>query len=212
VSAVRLSGTVPIHKARALRREDWQKIANLAYEVQYFLTAQPAIPMGAANLSDAWIWVVDMVSLRVNGVSHHSRSDPATPLIFVLRNELGLMGTKLGCGLEQCGACAVLVDGSSVLSCNAPVAQFEGRNIETVEAQGNPLLERVRAAFVAAGAAQCGYCIPGMVIAAAALLRATPRPDDRAIREALRPHLCRCGTQARVLRAVRTLAQEGASA
>lgn len=153
-----------------------------------------------------------MISLRVNGVSRAIGSDPATPLIHVLRNELGLTGTKLGCGLEQCGACAVLVDGVSVLSCNAPVGQFAGRAIETVEAADNPMLKRVQAAFVAAGAAQCGYCIPGMVIAATALLRATPRPDERAIRAALQPHLCRCGTQARVLRALRALAAEGAPA
>lgn len=153
-----------------------------------------------------------MISLRVNGVSREIGSDPATPLILVLRNELGLTGTKLGCGLEQCGACAVLVDGVSVLSCNAPVGQFAGRAIETVEADDNPMLKRVQAAFVAAGAAQCGYCIPGMVIVATALLRATPRPDERAIRAALQPHLCRCGTQARVLRALRALAAEGAPA
>jgi aerobic-type carbon monoxide dehydrogenase small subunit (CoxS/CutS family) len=153
-----------------------------------------------------------MVSLRVNGVSHQIRSDPATPLVYVLRNELGLTGTKLGCGLEQCGACAVLVDGVSVLSCNAPAGQFDGRDIETAEAANDPLLERVRAAFVAAGAAQCGYCVPGMVIAATALLRGTPSPDEAAIRTALRPHLCRCGTHARVLRALRALAARGAPA
>jgi aerobic-type carbon monoxide dehydrogenase small subunit (CoxS/CutS family) len=149
-----------------------------------------------------------MVLLRVNGTPRQICSDPATPLVFVLRNELGLIGTKLGCELEQCGACAVLVDGASVLSCNAPVGQFEGREIETVEAADNRLLELVCAAFVKAGAAQCGYCIPGMVIAATALLRASPRPAERAIREALQPHLCRCGTHARVLLAVRALAAE----
>lgn len=133
------------------------------------------------------------------------RCDPSTPLLYVLRNELGLIGPKFGCGLEQCGACAVLVDGRSLLSCNAPVGQFDGCHIETPESDNDPLLERVRAAFVAAGAAQCGYCIPGMVIAATALLRAMPAPDDTAIRAALQPHLCRCGTQVRVLRAVRAL-------
>jgi aerobic-type carbon monoxide dehydrogenase small subunit (CoxS/CutS family) len=153
-----------------------------------------------------------MISLRVNGASHEVGADPATPLIYVLRNELGLVGTKLGCGLEQCGACAVLIDGVSVLSCNAPVGQFQSRDIETVEATHDPTLERVRAAFVAAGAAQCGYCIPGMVIAVTALLRTKPQPDDQTIRQALQPHLCRCGTQARVLRAVRELAAEGATA
>lgn len=149
-----------------------------------------------------------MMSLRVNGVAHDIRSDASTPLVYVLRDELGLTGTKLGCGLEQCGACAVLVDGVSTLSCNAPVGQFAGREIETVEAAGNPLLDRVRAAFVEAGAAQCGYCIPGMVIAATGLLRSRAAPDEAAIRAALQPHLCRCGTHVRVLRAVRALAAE----
>jgi len=153
-----------------------------------------------------------MISLRVNGVARDIRSDASTPLVYVLRNELGLIGTKLGCGLEQCGACAVLVDGVSTLSCNAPVGQFAGRAIETAEAAGNPTLKRVREEFVEAGAAQCGYCIPGMVIAATALLRATPSPDERAIRAALQPHLCRCGTQVRVLRALRALAAQGSPA
>jgi aerobic-type carbon monoxide dehydrogenase small subunit (CoxS/CutS family) len=150
-----------------------------------------------------------MTSLRVNGTWHEVGSDPATPLIFVLRNELGLFGTKLGCGLEQCGACAVLVDGVSVLSCVAPVGQFAGCDIETVEATENATLDQVRKAFVAAGAAQCGYCIPGMVIAATALFLADPRPDEQTIRQALQPHLCRCGTQWRVLRALRSLAAGG---
>lgn len=152
-----------------------------------------------------------MTTLCVNGVKHEIVSDDATPLIYVLRNELGLTGAKLGCGLEQCGACAVLVDGVSTLSCSAAVGQFEGRRIETPEADGNPTLQRVRAAFVEVGAAQCGYCIPGMVIATAGLLLATPRPSENAIRAALQPHLCRCGTQARVLRAVRSLATEPAT-
>ncbi len=147
-----------------------------------------------------------MFILRVNGVDREIASDASTPLIYVLRNELGLTGTKLGCGLEQCGACAVLVDGVSTLSCSAPVGQFAGRSIETVEAVDNAALARVRAAFVEAGAAQCGYCVPGMVIAATALLLAGPRPEEGAIREALQPHLCRCGTHTRVLRALRSLA------
>ena len=145
-----------------------------------------------------------MISLRVNEVGREIGSDPATPLVYVLRNELGLTGTKLGCGLEQCGACAVLVNGVSVLSCNAPVGQFADCDIETVEA-ATLMLKRVRAEFVKAGAAQCGYCIPGMVIAATALLRVTPKPDERAMRAALQPHLCRCGTHVRVLRALRAL-------
>lgn len=147
-----------------------------------------------------------MTELSVNGKRRKIASDPATPLIYVLRNELGLTGAKLGCCLEQCGACAVLVDGEAMLSCVAPVEQFSGSNVETIEAAGNPILEQVRKAFVAAGAAQCGYCIPGMVIAATALFRANSRPDEQVIRQALTRHLCRCGTHWRVLRALRGLA------
>jgi nicotinate dehydrogenase subunit A len=147
--------------------------------------------------------------LRVNGRDHEIRADPATPLVFVLRNELGLTGTKVGCGLEQCGACAVLVDGISAFSCNAPVAQFAGRDIRTIETRDDAVLERVKAAFVDAGAAQCGYCIPGIVVAVSALLKHSARPAESEIRAALKPHLCRCGTHARILASVRKLASEG---
>jgi aerobic-type carbon monoxide dehydrogenase small subunit (CoxS/CutS family) len=154
----------------------------------------------------------DTLSLSVNGRQMDVRSDHATPLIFVLRNEFGLTGAKIGCALEQCGACAVLSDGKKVLSCNAPVGQFRGCRIQTPETSDDLIIERVRKAFVEAGAAQCGYCIPGMVMASAALLRSTPRPPEAEIREALNQHLCRCGTQLRVLRAVRALVKEGAGA
>lgn len=145
-------------------------------------------------------------TLRVNGREVAIRAPASTPLVYVLRNELALTGTKLGCGLEQCGACAVLVDGRSVLSCNAPVGQFAGRDIVTIEAEDDPQLQAVKAAFVEAGAAQCGYCIPGMVIAVAGLLARDPHPAEHEIRAALRPHLCRCGTHVRVLAAARALA------
>lgn len=144
--------------------------------------------------------------LDVNGVARPVSSDPDTPLLFVLRNEFGLKGAKLGCGLEQCGACAVLVDDERVLSCNAPAAGFAGKRITTPERDDAPFLAQVRDAFVRHGAAQCGYCIPGMVIAATALLTAERRPSETLIREALQQHLCRCGTQQRVLNAVRELA------
>lgn len=147
--------------------------------------------------------------LRVNGREHEIRADPATPLVYVLRNELGLTGTKLGCGLEQCGACAVLVDGKSLLTCSVPVAQFAGRDIRTIETRDDAVLERVKTAFVDAGAAQCGYCIPGTVIAVAALLKRSPHPDEIELRAALEPHLCRCGTHARILAAARKLSSEG---
>src|SRR3954447_16864586 len=139
-----------------------------------------------------------MISLRVNGAVREIRADPATPLVYVLRNELGLTGTKLGCGLEQCGACAVLVEGKSTLSCNAPVGQFAGRDIRTVESTDDPLLQKVKHAFVAAGASQCGYCIPGVVVATTALLKRVRHPSENEIRAALTPHLCRCGTHVRV--------------
>ena len=142
--------------------------------------------------------------LSVNGEVHEIAGDPETPLIFVLRNRLGLTGAKLGCGLEQCGSCAVLVDGESRLSCATAASRFEGREIVTIEALGADALgARVIAAFVAETAAQCGYCTPGLVVAATALLKADPAPDEGAIQAALAPHLCRCGSHVRVLRAIR---------
>jgi nicotinate dehydrogenase subunit A len=147
-------------------------------------------------------------TLRVNGRAVAVHMPDTTPLVYALRNELGLTGTKLGCGLEQCGACAVLVDGRSVLSCNAPLGQFEGREIVTIEATHDPDLQRVKAAFVEAGAAQCGYCIPGMVVAIAGLMKRDGHPAEDEIRAALQPHLCRCGTHARVLEAARALARK----
>jgi aerobic-type carbon monoxide dehydrogenase small subunit (CoxS/CutS family) len=149
------------------------------------------------------------MTLDVNGASHEVAADPAMPLLLVLRNRLGLTGVKLGCGLEQCGACAVLVDGEATLSCVRAVSDFEGRRIVTVEGlavDGQP--SDVQRAFVAAGAAQCGYCTPGMVIAVTALLNRTANPDPAAVRAALRDHLCRCGSHADVLRATLRLARE----
>jgi isoquinoline 1-oxidoreductase len=133
--------------------------------------------------------------------------DHSTPLVYVLRNQLGLIGAKIGCAREQCGACAVIVDDKKVLSCNAPVGQFADRRIQTPETTDDPIVDEVRKAFVEAGAAQCGYCIPGMVMAAAALLKSKPHPDEAEIRTGLQQHLCRCGTQIRVLNAVRHLAK-----
>jgi aerobic-type carbon monoxide dehydrogenase small subunit (CoxS/CutS family) len=146
----------------------------------------------------------ETITLHVNGSEHALEVDPSTPLIYVLRNQLGLTAAKLGCGLEQCGACAVLVDGVSTLSCVTPVAAFAGRDIVTCEGLGSAdALSAVQQAFVDEGAGQCGYCIPGLVIAVTALLHAHPGPDAAQIRAALTPHLCRCGSHPRVLRAVR---------
>ena len=143
------------------------------------------------------------VVLEVNGAVREVEADPATPLIYVLRNGLGLMGAKLGCGLEQCGACAVIVDGEKVLSCVRAVSEFEGRAIVTVEglAEGGEL-NPVQCAFLETGAAQCGYCTGGLVVALTAYLETAERPDRKGAVEALEGHLCRCGAHADVLRAV----------
>jgi aerobic-type carbon monoxide dehydrogenase small subunit (CoxS/CutS family) len=154
--------------------------------------------------------MTETVTLRVNGIEHDLDVDPSTPLLYVLRNRLGLTAAKMGCGLEQCGACAVLVDGVSTLSCATPVGAFEGRPIVTCEGLGAPGRPgRVQRAFAEAGAGQCGYCIPGLVIAVTALLEAHPDPDDATVRAALAPHLCRCGSHTRVLRAVRLAVEAG---
>lgn len=143
------------------------------------------------------------VVLEVNGAVREVLADPATPLIFVLRNRLGLTGAKLGCGLEQCGACAVIVDGEKALSCVRAVSEFEGCAITTVEGLAEDGgLNPVQRAFLEIGAAQCGYCTSGLVVALTAYLQAAERPDRREAVEALHGHLCRCGAHADVLRAV----------
>ena len=153
--------------------------------------------------------VTKPIALHVNGATHPLAVYPDEPLALVLRNRLELTGVKVGCGLEQCGACAVLVDGASTLTCVRPAADFEGRCIETVEGLGTPESPGpVQQALLDEGATQCGYCTPGLVVAITALLRANPHPDDSTVRAALTPHLCRCGAHPRVLRAVRKLAAE----
>jgi len=147
------------------------------------------------------------LTLDVNGAPHEVTVEADEPLALVLRNRLGLTGVKVGCGLEQCGACAVLVDGESTLACVRPAADFEGRRIETVEGLGSPKEPGpVQRALIEARAAQCGYCTPGIVVALTGLLRREPHPSDDAIRTALDPHLCRCGAHPGVLRAARALA------
>jgi len=146
------------------------------------------------------------VSLRltINGTAHDITSDPDTPLVYVLRDELKLKGTKLGCGLEQCGACAVMVDGKPVLSCVTPVEAFDGKNVTTIEGIADTEVgQRVQQAFVQETAAQCGYCTSGLVVAATALLAENPTPDRATTKAALTPHLCRCGSHPRVLRAIK---------
>jgi len=132
------------------------------------------------------------------------------PLLYVLRNTLGLKSVKLGCALEQCGACKVLVDGTPTCSCVSPAVSFAGRHIETVEAMANGGgLHAVQRALLDANAAQCGYCLSGILLAAKALFDGDPTPSPEAIRAALDDHLCRCGAQPRVLRALERLAGHG---
>jgi nicotinate dehydrogenase subunit A len=149
-----------------------------------------------------------MIALDVNGKVHEIDADPETPLLYVLRNDLALNGAKFGCGLGQCGACTVLVDGKAVFSCLTPVSTLGGRRIRTVEGLGT--IERpgpMQRAFIEEQSAQCGYCIPGMMMRAQALLEANPAATEAQIRKALEPNLCRCGTHMRILRAVGRAAQ-----
>ena len=148
-----------------------------------------------------------MIELKVNGRSHNVSADPDTPLLYVLRDDLQLNAAKFGCGLGQCGSCTVLVDGAPTLSCVTPIMLLEGRQITTVEGLGT--LEDpgpLQRAFIEEQAAQCGYCIPGMMMRAQALLQRNPRASDAEIRAYLEPNLCRCGTHMRILRAVKRAA------
>ncbi len=132
------------------------------------------------------------ISINVNGQEHQLDVDERTPLIYVLRNDLGLKGTKLGCGLEQCGACKVLVDGKAEFSCNTPVSVFENRTVTTIEGIGTPdKLHPIQQAFVKEKAAQCGYCIPGIIMAIKALLDVNPEPDRETVCEALSDKMCK---------------------
>ena len=148
------------------------------------------------------------LTLLVNGHRHALDIDPATPLLYALRGELGLNGAKFGCGLGQCGACTVIVDGAPVFSCLVPVAALEGRQITTIEGLGSAAAPGpLQQAFIDEQAAQCGYCTAGMIMRAEALLRRNPAPTEEDIRRAMEPNLCRCGTHMRILRAIRRAAQ-----
>ncbi len=149
----------------------------------------------------------DTIQLQVNGKKLAVQADPATPLLYVLRNQLQLNGPKFGCGLQQCGACMVLLNGKAQPSCMIPVSAVKEQTIVTLEGlTKDNRLHPVQEAFVQEQAAQCGYCLNGMVISAVALLAENPKPDDAAIREGLERSLCRCGTQSRIIRAVKRAA------
>ena len=148
-------------------------------------------------------------SFRVNGKPVSVESwDPGQPLLYVLRNSLGLHAVKFGCGLGQCGACSVLVDGKVARSCMTSVHQASGRSITTLEGLGTPgKLDPIQTAFIAEQAAQCGYCTNGMIMAAKSLLTQTPHPTVENVKQALDGNLCRCGTHTRILSAVMTVAK-----
>jgi nicotinate dehydrogenase subunit A len=144
------------------------------------------------------------LSLRVNGSTREVESpDPDVPLLYVLRNDLALTGTHFGCGLAQCGACTVLVDGKAVRSCVTPARAVAGMEVTTIEGLGTSAKpDALQAAFIAEQAAQCGYCTAGIIMSAKALLATTPRPTREQVCDALAGNLCRCGSHDRVIRAV----------
>jgi nicotinate dehydrogenase subunit A len=150
------------------------------------------------------------IEIKVNGRTVTVDVDPATPLLYVLRNDLGLSGPRFGCGLGQCGACTVLMNGTPVRSCVTPSSAVAGNEITTLEGLGTPVAPHpVQAAFIAEQAAQCGYCSNGMILSATALLARNPQPSTDDIREALDGYLCRCGTHTRIIKAVRRAAESG---
>jgi nicotinate dehydrogenase subunit A len=151
------------------------------------------------------------ITLRVNGTSRTLDADPQMPLLYALRNDLELKGPRFGCGKGQCGACSVLIDGAVVRSCITPMSSVRDRPVTTLEGLGSSAKPSVvQAAFIEEQAAQCGYCINGMVVAATALLKANPQPSETQIREALATHLCRCGTHTRIVKAVQRAAGQTA--
>jgi nicotinate dehydrogenase subunit A len=153
--------------------------------------------------------VAQTITLRVNGQDRSVTAEPETPLLYVLRNDVGLSGPKFGCGLAQCGACTVIIAGQATRSCSVAVGSIAGREITTLEGIGtedkpHPL----QAAFLAEQAAQCGYCTNGMIMQAKAILDRTPNASDAEIRNGMAGNLCRCGTQARIMKAIKRAAKE----
>ena len=151
------------------------------------------------------------IQLTVNGVQHAVEAEAETPLLYVLRNDLQLKGTRFGCGSGLCGACTVIIDGKAVQSCDIPVSAAAGKSITTIEGLGtvekpHPLQQ----AFIEEQAGQCGFCLSGIIMSTQALIESNPSPSDAEIREALARNLCRCGTHQRILRAIRGAIKETA--
>ena len=153
--------------------------------------------------------MAEAIRLRVNGADHAVRAHPDTPLLYVLRNDLGLKGTRFGCGNGECGACYVMMDGRAVASCDTPLWSAAGKDIVTVEGLGREgSLHPLQQAFIDEQAMQCGYCASGIMMSAAALLANNKSPTEAEIRAALDKNLCRCGSHNRIVRAVRRAAAE----
>jgi len=144
------------------------------------------------------------ISLRVNGKTQVVDAESEMPLLYALRNDLQLNGPKFGCGLAQCGACTVIMDGNAIRSCVTPMSEAQNKAVTTLEGLGNTKkMHKIQQAFVDEQAVQCGYCINGMIMSSKALLDKNPKPTDSQIKEALAGNLCRCGTHIRILRAVK---------
>ena len=147
------------------------------------------------------------VELNVNGKRITAEADPDTPLLWVLRDELRLTGTKFGCGIAQCGACTVHVDGETRRSCVTPIKHLEGRDVTTIEGLSGPVAQAVQEAWVGIDVPQCGYCQSGQVMSAVALLEAVPAPTDADIDGAMNGNICRCATYARIRQAIKNAAE-----
>ena len=148
-----------------------------------------------------------MFSLKVNGKTYTADVDPAMPLLWVIRDSLGLMGTKYGCGRGVCGACTVIADGNAIRSCITPVSKVEGKDIMTVEGLSNDLSHPVQKAWMADDVPQCGYCQSGQIMQAVALLGKNPKPSDADIDRAMSGNICRCGTYQRIRKAIHTASE-----
>jgi aerobic-type carbon monoxide dehydrogenase small subunit (CoxS/CutS family) len=147
------------------------------------------------------------LTLTVNGVTHVVDADPETPLLWVLREKLRLTGTKFGCGIAECGACSVHVDGQTMKSCSIPAASVVGRQVKTIEGLSPDSTHAVQRAWIEQSVPQCGYCQSGQIMAAVALLQRSPKPTDQEIDTAMSGNLCRCGTYAQIRRAIHRAAE-----
>ena len=143
-----------------------------------------------------------MIALKINGKEHQLEVDPQTPLLWVLRDELGLMGTKFSCGKGECGACTVLVEGEPALSCVMALQEVAGQEITTIEGLGGKVGKALKGAWIDEQVSQCGYCQPGQIMTAAGFLAKNPHADEDQVKEAMDPVLCRCGTYPAIIRAV----------